>query len=604
MTRGSGAAYLKARRSVANYAGSDLRERVAPAVERLAAAERRGGVFRKDGATRRRFGIRRRAATEAVEMQRRWHRKLGVVELRQAPSLMARVQVREAIWQWCVATGSAKETAAWRMLGKAILFSSVGAQMLMAVRSAVGEGGARLAGDWLLWHRRRRAFSKADLKCCKKLSKARVVWDTLRRGTGSSSGQRAWDACRTAPCALSREAAKMLVSLRSQGFVSCEVGRLPFHLKGELPGARLTRGRIKSYCWVEEQQGAASEADVLKLLACTSSCDQRPRRPVLLYSEGELPALLRVGERKLVSKQQLGQVRALVQAGSDPRTCVEAWKRFKAPTLTSSRGLSLLLVSSPRLGVLQTAQLTAQDWATLMGVPIDAQHPVRRGLMAVSEAVGRSIIGQALHFDVAVCLLKKLVAGGHLGGSQSADGLTYISLLSGIDIMAAAVDFVVGGHWRFALAAEANATVASALQAAWGGKLLKVVPNALGDDAIQAVLERRGQVDIMMLSLRCAPWSTANSLPVADSARQEQLERALEENQALLELAAAALPRVIILECVDGLLRSCVRSQWCRLQGMIGRHKAWSWSRQLICPQLTLHGAIPRRRVWVIGVWR
>lgn len=84
--------------------------------------------------------------------------------------------------------------------------------------------------------------------------------------------------------------------------------------------------------------------------------------------------------------------------------------------------------------------------------------------------------------------------------------------------------------------------------------------------------------------------------------RRRQVERALEENQALLHLAAEALPRVIILESVHGGTRTGLRRQWRRMHGLILQMQRWEWYTQVICPRESLQGFVPRRRVWFVGL--
>lgn len=180
--------------------------------------------------------------------------------------------------------------------------------------------------------------------------------------------------------------------------------------------------------------------------------------------------------------------------------------------------------------------------------------------------------------------------------------MVYVSLLSGIDFVAAALAQLVGPRFQFALAADANRTVANALHAAWGHRIGLLTGYALGVETEDGLNALRGSVDIMMISIRCAPWSRANALSTRSTARKRQVDRALEENQALLLLAASALPRAILLECVDGGVQQGLRRQWHTLQGLILRLEEWEWSCQRICPRDTLQGYVPRMRIWFVGI--
>lgn len=473
----------------------------------------------------------------------------------------------------------------------------------MAVGSACGEEGLRLAADWLLWHRRRQAFSSKALRGGKSSSKAHSIWVALRRGAkvhgeGAGTGQ-----CVGNSSALSGRASLFLTRLRSQGLVRCDVGRTPLHLQGELPVAQRVRGVIRRGLWVKAQPGAASESELLRTMDRTSDWMEARRRHTQLEQDLAID-LLQVGEERITTGRQLSPVVRALRCGGDLARGIETWRRCRAPTLTTSQGRNWLRVKQVQRSTLRVEVLHAQDWASLMGVPPVWSHPIRRGLREVSDAAGRSIMGQAIHLGVATYLIRHCWRQicRRKGGLTS--GLRYVSLMSGIDMVAAAVDLVSKGRWSFELAAEANATVAIALQAAWGDKLKAVAANALGEETVRKLTGMAGQVDLLRISLRCAPWSAANTLPLASRARREQMERALEENQALLALAASASPQVIILECVAGLLRPCMREHWGRLQGIICSVRGWKWTRQMICPRQTLQGWLPRRRVWIVGMQR
>lgn len=540
--------------------------------------------------------------TEA-ELRRRGHRKLGLQELKQAPALSTQSGVKEAVRQWCLVTGRQQGMAGWRKLGQAILVPSVGAQLQVAVGSICGEEGFRMAAAWLLWHRRRRAFSKKALKGGKWSSKAHGVWVALRRGAKAQAcGE--WDSsCGVKTNALSGKAALVLARTRSQGLVYCDVGRTPLHLPGELPSAQRTRGHVRRESWVKVQLGAASESELLELMDRTGGWAEARLRHTQL-EQRLVVDLLKVGEGKITTSLQLFSLVEALRRGGDQARCIETWRRSRATTLTTSQGWKWLRITQVQRRQLCVEVLNAQDWASLMGVPPVWEHPIRRGLREVSDAAGRSIMGQAIHLGVAIQLIRhfwKQICGGE---GCLASGPRYVSLMSGIDMVAAAVDYVSEGRWSFELAAEANATVALALQAAWRDKLKVVASDALGQEAVRRLIALAGRVDVLMVSLRCAPWSAANTLSLASKARQEQMERALEESQALLNLAVTVFPRVIIMECVTGLLRRCMRKYWERLQGIIRSFRGWRWARQVICPQRTLQGWMPRRRVWIVGVLR
>lgn len=567
------------------------------------AAERSVEWRSKDNQRGGAMSTRRRAG--AAEARTRHVSIPWLSELKQAPSITAaHLETRRAMVGWCHSMAEEGAGAAWRMLGKAVLSAAVGARLILAVHGHGKGANASLAEDWLTWHRRRGAFTKRDLKRCKKRSKIRALWQSINRGIEKGENCSRMGGGSSAALALSDRASRVLFELKSSGLVRCAVGRLPFHVQGELPevgqlkgelregGLRRSAGRVR----------AASEKEMIELLAAQGGEGCQARRPLGGWDLSRLrPALESVGGSKVMSLKRLAIVmRESNRVGAEGRRMRLAQER--APTLTASRGLVLVYVRVVEGGQVLAEVLSAQDWASLMGVPCLETHRLRVGLREVSDAAGRGLMGQAVHLQAAVQVVLLTMDRLRRSGHDTDKVMGYASLLSGMDVFAAAVAQVCGTRWRFLLAAEANVTASIALRAAWQGQLGTVCGNALGRETAQAMLGLRGRLDLLMISFRCAPWSAANTLPVDSPRRVAQMERALEENQAILALAAGAEPRAIIIECVVGITRPCLREQWGRLQGCIGRLKEWSWAKYVICPRNNLGGWMPRKRIWVIGV--
>lgn len=489
------------------------------------------------------------------------------------------------------------------MLGKAVLFAGEGARLISAIQAGGDRAGAVRIRDWLLWHRRKRAFSRADLECCKRESRVRQLWFVLSRGV-----DRAWTqeqlGVQPRLATLPAKPARISQELREEGLVAGAVGRIPLHIEGELPPAGHRKGRITKEVWVQPMLAAWSEAEITQALAA--------RRRQYVWGEAgfrgsELQLLAtdlrRVGGFKVMPASRLGWLLLQIKMGPRGLPSSHSLGAMGMTTLTASHGQAIVMLSFDQEGRVVAAKLDAAGWALLMGINGETNCPMARGLAAVSDSAGRAIMGQAVHFQVAVQLLTQVLRrlDTSLGGGQRV--VRYASLFSGIDVVAAALMQLCGERLRFELAAEANRTVFRALKAAWGTKILKYGTNALGKE----VTERlggplKGKLDVLMLSLRCAPWSAANTSPIASADRQCQLERALEECQALLALVEANGPRAVVVECVAGMLRKCLKAHWTRLMGMFAGLKEWRWSRQAICPRATLGGWIPRRRVWIIGI--
>lgn len=537
-------------------------------------------------------------ARERASVARTRHRKIGEeLYLRQAPAIRDGA-VKAAMISWCVRKESEAGYAAWRMLGMAILQPRLGASLLVSVGGEVGFDSAAKVAGWLRWHRRRKQFGMQDLQTCKKRSAFRALWNTVRRGAGvrceggGSGTKRALDA-------LSADATVQLCALQLDGAIRCGVGRTPLHAHGELPAAPRMPGRILPREWVPHHLATMAERELGRALV-KSRPAELPRRSFqvawdLQYLQAELASLGGFKVLKAAKLLAILQKRQGVEGGREAKL-----GDVKANTLVASRLTTLVAVRIGAEGKVVAEVLTAQDWATMMGVPLQEEHPIRCGLRAVSESAAKGIVGQAVHVDVARCLVRAVC--GQMDWFSKDRPVTYASLMSGVDFTAAAMEQVFGDRFTFVLASESNAIVAKALLAAWGSRLRHFTYNALGTDTMEVLGTVSHSLDVLMISFRCAPWSKANTLPFRGDRRRSQLERALEENQVLLRMARMARPSVILIECVAGMEQRQLRQQWGRLQGMILALAAWSWSRQVICPRETLGGYTPRRRVWMVGL--
>lgn len=521
----------------------------------------------------------------------------GLQFLRHAPALKARLGLKAVVLEWCGRKAMELRSSAWRMLGEAILFPPRGASLIVWVSSRVDLEAAVLIAHWLTWHRRQQSFSAADLRVSKKESKVRVVWNTVRRGSGVPP-QQVGAARAPAVSWLSERAAVQLSSLRVEGRLACRVGRTPLHFEGELPPAPRAVGHIGEKEWVTGKKVAMSEEEVMAALRQSKDRGNPRRRFVPEASLGALAGTIRrCGGAKVLLAHKLLAVLHSKEGREHPGRL--DLRRLTANTLTANPHMVYVQLRLGSRKEVVAERLNAQDWATLMGVPLGREHRLRVGLRAVSDAVARGIVGQAIHFEVAVQIL--LAVGSKTGFLHSPGTIQYASLLSGIDFVAAALENLVGDRWRFTLAAEKNASVGVALRAAWGTKLEQITGDALDLQTERALRGLRGSLDVLMISFRCAPWSTANTMPLDSRRRMDQLERALEEIQALLQLVRVAVPRVVLIECVAGVMRRGTRGYWERVQGMLQSTQGWQWSWQMICPRDTLGGWVPRRRLWIVG---
>lgn len=112
--------------------------------------------------------------------------------------------------------------------------------------------------------------------------------------------------------------------------------------------------------------------------------------------------------------------------------------------------------------------LTLEEQARVAGLPDGYDQPLWRALGAeggLSVIRATSALGGGVHFAAAADVLRLLL--GDAAGEAGV--LTYASMFSGIDMVAAAFDAIRGGReWRYAFAAESDTKLRHALLAAWG----------------------------------------------------------------------------------------------------------------------------------------
>lgn len=516
------------------------------------------------------------------------HRALqNQLDCLQAPRLAHHTGLKGAITEWCCMEASRLRKAAWTALGLAFLEESWEQSLCDFVESKLGGHAADTVRTWVIWHRQKGVISRGELEGKLRDSKLRGVWDSV---AGKKRSLR-----RTRAVALRDGLAQGgSRSIASLGPASREVGRWPLHAKGVLPAVRWARGHIGAVEWLIKSEGMGGRSCLIHdFFAERKRYLRRGVAPIpnLDALSGHLRAM---GGAKLLA---LHQLMAMLK-GSRAQYGRRALRELQGCTLTASRSCVILLLERRRSGQVVAWRLTAQGWASLLGVPSCASHPLRRGLRAVAETAGKALIGQAMHFEVATALLSRVWTS--CGGSQSAE-VSYASLFSGVDVMAAAMDAVFG-KWRFLFAVEASPTVRLALKAAWMHKHLVILEDAFDAFTADYLRGHRGQVDVLATCLRCAPWSSANTVPLHLRARRQSILRALEEIQALLLIIGSLSPRVVLVESVCGIMRRQFARQWSCVQGWFLQLHNWWWSFQILCPRDLLGGEWPRRRLWIVGV--
>lgn len=384
-----------------------------------------------------------------------------------------------------------------------------------------------------------------------------------------------------------------------------DVGRFPLHAAGALPEAVKYSGLLPHRLWVLPDSRTVNPGVWKTKLAASGRLKgaERSLIDVRVSTHVLEAAVAGCGGELIIA---LSRLLALCKGGGRSQARVaDELARQRGCTLTASRACVVVRAGlDGEGGKLEVRVLSAQDWATVLGVPVGETY-IRDGLRAVSQSQGRAIMGQAVHFKVMRAFLQEVLKHARSGGADSGQSrVTYVSLFSGIDVGAAAMESIFEGDWRFALAAEIVGSVRTALLAAWGSRMEVCVDNALGAAARRELWLLRGQVDVCFISWRCAPWSSANTIPLKAPSRREALLRAVEEMQEVVRVALLAAPRTVLIECVAGLLLRRFRRYWGWLSGFLLLQREWAWSWQVADPATLFGGAWPRRRLWIVGLKR
>lgn len=525
---------------------------------------------------------------------RRRHRRIAKSsELRYAPRLGS-VKIYQLIWKWCCASGAKLGLPPWKRLGAAFLQLEDAASLVEFIQTSAGAPVTQRVGDWLQWWAARPQCSSSAFSCSLKASPMRGLWiflqkKGLQQSRSGGSKVRAIYAGRQG---------------RGSGVRPNEVGRLPLHPPGALPAVIRCAGVLQQREWLTSNRNivAGRDAAILKarLAATVRRWPARRKEQTIVGSPTVAASLAQQVNGELV----ISLARWLrLTKGIAPQ--MEDLGRQQGCTLTASRSCVVVRISTsgPR-GALQAEILSSQDWATILRIPV-AEQCIRRGLQAVTPAQGRAIMGQAMHFGVVKALLQQTLACVNAGrASESRDGPSYVSIFSGIDVGAAAMDSLFGQKWRFRLASEKVECVRKALVAAWSGKLEFCDADAFSPETRKKLWAIRGQVDVCCFSWRCAPWSVANTTDCRSEARRSSLFRAVEEIQEQIRVILLCHPKVVLMECVAGLIRIRFHKFWKWICGFLLLQAEWEWSYQVIDPQERWGECWPRKRLWVIGICR
>ena len=283
-------------------------------------------------------------------------------------------------------------------------------------------------------------------------------------------------------------------------------------------------------------------------------------------------------------------------------------------------GSNGLLILRPKKGGVQEYRASAQVLASVLGVPLELDHPIRLGLAAVSPSQARQLMGQSMDMDVLIAIFQAELpevlnrrehrsAQGTHSGSPS---LALADLFSGISVPAAAamrlrpsakgVPRRAGpGQFRYKMAGETVDTVLQAHRAAWGGIVERVVQHAHSQEAVEA-MRAAAPLDLAVAGVRCSPWAPCKTTKdPADPGFRKVRERALEESCQAATALAAGEPKRIILETSSFLLKGKRRPYWERLAAHLAAIEDYDWCYQVICPRKALAKWVARERLFVVG---
>jgi hypothetical protein len=247
----------------------------------------------------------------------------------------------------------------------------------------------------------------------------------------------------------------------------------------------------------------------------------------------------------------------------DMTAAVEEWRRRERsarkgarPKRTAMPPLSVLrehiyLTRTPTLRVTTAGQAwrVADSYpcdevalATLMGMPQGVREAVTTMADSTTASNTRRLIGQSVHWGsavrvarIATTLINKPLR------TMAAQG-------AGLNILGAAFREVVGPRLRYLHFTEASGAARQAHDLLWKALAPRRALPEHTERAEEATAAEMS-ADLLLLTLRCAPFSSANRM------FPKGVWGALRELEAVMETAMRSQPRVIIYENTHGLHR-------------------------------------------------
>ena len=385
------------------------------------------------------------------------------------------------------------------------------------------------------------------------------------------------------------------------------VARLGWQPAGTLPAAaKLTAAQeskpkeIPMHEFVSPRTGAPLQgrADIRRLLDETGRVFPSREAPPPWNPPPQCwEAVRRTGGWAFVTYVRVSALKAKQPSVED---WVMAFQEVEMPTFWAATTCNVYILVADEEGDCGSVVVaSANQWATFLGVPVDYDHPVRRGLRAVTPSQGRSLLGQSVDVDAARRLIAAVLREVGLSGSD----VRYADLCSGMSVAGGAVWDEGRAQLRYVLAAEGVDIALKAHEAAWSGIVERVFADAHGADVRQALAA--AMLHLLFVSLRCNVWSPACTVhKLGSTERDAEFESALADSQALIRTACGSGATVIILETSGNVLAPVMRPWWLRLQKIVLAHKGYAWRRQRICPRKLFGKLAPRDRMFIVGVVR
>lgn len=431
-----------------------------------------------------------------------------------------------------------------------------------------------------------------------------------KNGDGAKSAARTRERTLNGGCSV-REARAMRVAAckrpRAEELSTCEIGRLPpnhrFAATERVPS--LAQGVAVPAAVVVEQlpkSQAWSPGRLRELLLRTDKLFPRvdTDRPLpmvqaattaLRAMEGQFAVIYRARFRKL----------EIAAAKADVWTRWFKHTQARIATLTASSASATLMLWIDSRGAARARALSPQQYASLIGMPLDMQHPVRRGLGVLELGQQRSVLGQGVDHDCAMGVWRWVIARLEERGLPAGLLVPFGDVFSGISTIGAALRDVVGfKRFRYDFAVELSEKAARAHARGWLNEVGWVEGDATLVSNYDALLQKGTCGALVAAGFRCAPFSAADQGRCGSAAKEQEAQCALAEDAATLSQLARLQPNAIVIETAANILNE--KEHWEQMQCMVLRHSEFSWVYQVICPRTLLRKPLPRRRLFLIGV--